>query len=97
MVLRKRSKTIKKKSRWAVGLAAMTLAGGAVVAASAPANASGINYYECAPSTGYCIQINGPHQAGEPNSCQWNEYYHMSWGMWYTGCSTGWWRPYVSS
>jgi hypothetical protein len=87
------------KKRLMTGAAALLLASGTLVATtSLPANAGGSvvpNFYECDPDTGWCYQTNPPYNPNFPQSCRWNENVHNSWGMWYTGCDAGYWRPYV--
>lgn len=54
------------------------------------------NLYECHPKTGWCYQTNPPYNPAYARSCRWN--YTIPWltsGMWYTGCTAGWWRPEV--
>jgi hypothetical protein len=53
------------------------------------------NFYECNPQSGWCYQTNPPYNPNFPRSCQWNDYAHNTSGMSYTGCTPGYWRPYV--
>lgn len=81
------------KKRMMVGLAsALTIFSMATVDASAQVVA---NMYECDPDTGWCYQTNPPYNPNFARACRWNENVHNTWGMWYTGCTPGWWRPYV--
>ena len=65
---------------------------------SGPSSAVGTvyNYYECYPSTGWCYQVNPPYNSSIPRSCRWNYTIpYQNSGMYYTGCTAGYWRPEV--
>ena len=81
----------------AIALATLFIAGGTLVATAPVQAVSGTVYnnYECDPDTGWCYQVNPPYNPNFPKSCRWNENVHNTWGMWYTGCTAGHWRPYV--
>lgn len=85
-----------------------TLAAGVLVAASgvvattsvvaAPVAQAGTvhNMYECRPSTGWCYQTNPPYNPNFKRACRWNYTIPtFSGGMYYTGCTEGYWRPEV--
>jgi hypothetical protein len=79
-------------------LAISGVIGGAMVAFSAPSQAVGglvPNYYECNPVSGWCYQTNPPYNSAYPRSCRWNDHATNTSGMWYTGCTEGYWRPYL--
>ena len=70
----------------------------ALTAVGAPAASAGPtpNMYECHPSTGWCYQTSPPYNPSFARSCRWNYTIPVfSGGMYYTGCTAGWWRPEV--
>ncbi|MFG2039119.1 hypothetical protein [Dactylosporangium sp. NPDC048998] len=72
------------------------VAGAATVGLAEPAPAVVVlNNYECNPVSGWCYQVNPPYSSSVPRSCRWNDYATNTSGMWYTGCTDGYWRPYV--
>ena len=77
-----------------VGLA---VAAGGVVATSAPAQAAQVNnMYLCEPDTGWCFQTNPPYNPNFPRACRWDYKLHnLTSGMWYTGCTPGYWGPEI--
>ena len=86
------------KKRLTTLLAGLALVFGVFATApTSPAQAAIVpNMYECHPSTGWCYQTNPPYNAAYPRACRWN--YRIGWltsGMWYTGCTAGYWRPEV--
>lgn len=86
------------KSRLSSLLAGLALALGVLaVSPASPAHAGTVvNMYECHPGSGWCYQTNPPYNPAFARGCRWN--YRLSWftgGMWYTGCTPGYWRPEV--
>jgi hypothetical protein len=82
----------------ALSAGALLASGGgvaAVVASSAPAQASQVNNMMlCEPDTGWCYQTNPPYNPAFPHSCQWDYRLHnLHSGMYYTGCTAGYWGP----
>jgi hypothetical protein len=66
------------------------------LAGATPASAATVNnMYECAPATGWCFQTNPPYNPAFARACRWNSNYNFTGGMWYTGCTPGYWRPQV--
>lgn len=72
------------------------IAGGVALVPTEPSQAAVVpNFYECNPVSGWCYQTNPPYNSSVPRSCRWNDYATNTSGMWYTGCTAGYWRPYV--
>lgn len=93
--MRKKLSTV--RTRVSIAAASLLVACGMIVVTTPPPASAGIvpNWYECDPATGWCYQTNPPYNSSVPQSCRWNENVHNTWGMWYTGCDAGYWRPYV--
>lgn len=84
------------KRKLGVVAAGLTLAISGLVTASVPSEAATVqNMFECDPDTGWCYQSNPPYRSEFKRACRWNENVHNTWGMYYTDCTPGFWRPYV--
>lgn len=84
-----------RKKLAAVGAVAALMVSGLVGAS--PASAATVNnMYECNPRTGWCFQTNPPYNPAFARACRWNSTLNNFYsGMWYTGCTPGYWRPQV--
>lgn len=86
-----------RKLRLGAALAGIVLAASGLVAMAAPVSAGTVhNMYECHPTTGWCYQTNPPYNPAFKRACRWNYTIPtFTGGMWYTGCTEGYWRPEV--
>jgi hypothetical protein len=86
------------RKRLTMGVAALVLAGGSIIAAnSVPAHASQVNNNMlCEPDTAWCYQTNPPYNPNFPHACQWDyELHNLHSGMYYTGCAKDFWGPTI--
>jgi hypothetical protein len=85
------------RKRIGVALAGLTLVVSGLVATAVPASAGTVhNMYECHPTSGWCYQTNPPYNPAFARACRWNYTIpYFTGGMWYTGCTPGYWRPEV--
>lgn len=86
-----------RRRRIGVAIVSLGLAIGGALAGAAPASAGTVNnMYECNPSTGWCYQSNPPYNPAFHRACRWNYRIPPLYsGMWYTGCTPGYWGPEV--